>query len=815
MSASAPRSPTGRPAVLMAALLVGVVALWIGFGRLREGRTTRAAWPLIQGTEVVEGLEAPVDVVRDRRGIPHIEATSEADALFALGFVHAQDRLGQMVWLSRVAHGRAAELGGKAFVDADRRARILGIGRLARRQAEALDTRTRALLEAYASGVNARIARIRGGRSGLPNALAALGASLEPWSVADTLAVAKLHAWSLSDSLETSAVLLEIIQQVGGLAARPFFPEGAGIGALPVGTEARLDPQRPYGDPLRRAAGLAGPALGSSAWVVSGTRSVSGRPLLAGDLHLDPVVPARVYEAHLRGGPLDVAGATLPGVPVFWMGRNAHVAWAAVHARAVVADLHSETLDPEDPSRYNDGRRRRDLVIREETIEVRGEAPVSLVVRATHHGPLLDDLVTSGGQSLALSWAGARTGPGLAGLLGVARARNAAAVRSSLAEHREPPVAVVYATDQGEAGVQLAGWIPLRRYPAGLVPVPGRSAIYDWSGPVPFRELPHTRVGGVGGAAEWLVVADNLLPGAHDAGIEWLWLPGARAERIDALLRSAASVGPLDARTLAAIQGDLRSARAAGLLEDAFALAGGDLDDQAREVADALHAWDGEGTTDSRGAALYHVFVHELTQRLLAPRLGETRLKRWLGLAHADPVGLVGRLLAGARAGGREPSGWDEPERVRSAVRDALLHTWIFLSVEAGPNRDKWTWGRLHPLRFVPLLPVGRGVEPGLGPYEAAGDGHSVAAAAFDPADPFATRSASLYRLVVDLGEAGHALSALAPGQSEHPGQAWRDSGLARWRARRPSLLVSGSLLVEEGAVARLELRPPPRESPR
>jgi penicillin amidase len=391
----------------------------------------------------------------------------------------------------------------------------------------------------------------------------------------------------------------------------------------------------------------------------------------------------------------------------------------------------------------------------------------------------------------------------------VARARNVAAVRASLADHREPVVAVAYASVEGEAGVQLAGWVPRRRYPAGLVPVPGRSAIYDWAGPVPFRELPRARVGGgASGSGAWLVAADNVLPGAEPPGIEWLWRPGARAERIDALLRSAASAGSLDARTLAAIQGDLRSAGAAGLLEDALALAGSDLDDQAAEVAGSLREWNGEAAAASRGAALYHVFLDELTRELLAGRLGEPLLARWLALAHADPAGLVGRLLAGARAGGRDPSGWDEPAAVRRALRAALRDAWLVLSVRAGPNRDKWTWGRLHSLRFPPLLPVGRGVEPGLGPFEAAGDGHSIAATAFDPADPFATRSASLYRLVVDLGEAGHALSALAPGQSEHPGHDWRASGLARWRARRPSLLVSGSLLVEEGAVARLELVP-------
>ena len=803
---SAPdRTPAGRPRVLLAVFLVGLIAVWITFGRLREGRAVRGAWPQREGAVVVEGLRARVQVLRDERGIPHIRAASESDALRALGFVHAQDRLAQMVWLSRVARGRAAELAGPAWVDADRRARQLGIARHAEAQAQRLDARTRRALEAYAEGVNARMERIRSGDAGLPRPLAALRAALEPWTPADTLAVVKLRAWGLADPLETTRTLLALIQKLGGVAARPFFPEGVGIGAVPLGTQARFPTSGP--DPLRVAAGLAGPGMGSSAWVVGGSHAAGGKPLLAADLHLEPTLPAGLYEVHLRGGSLDAAGATLPGAPVLWCGRNPHVAWAAVHARAVVADLFEETLDPEDPGRFHDGRRLRALEVHSEEIQVRGGEPIELEVRETGHGPIVAE--DGEGGALTLAWSGAHSNPGLKGLLDAARARSAEELLRALRAHREPVVAVAYADVHGASGVQVAGWVPQRRYPAGLVPVPGRSAIYEWSGPVATSELPHAALRRGRG---WLVAADNPLPGAGAASVEWLWRPGVRAARIDLLLREATARGGLDATAMASLQADLMSAGARELVHDALALVeeGPVLASEARQVAALLRDWDGGTGAASVGAAVYHVFVDRLLEGLFREPLGDELLTRYLALPHLDAAHLAARLLAGAAQGGTDPGGWDSPERVATAVRDALRGAWLELSVRSGANRDKWTWGRLHRLRFRPLLPLPRSVEPGLGPFEAAGDGDSVAATGFTRSDPFDTRSASILRFAVDLAEPGHALSALAPGQSEHPGDPHRESGLRRWLERRPGLLLTSPLLVDEAAAARLRLEPAP-----
>jgi penicillin amidase len=797
---------------LRLALAVAVIGVVAGMLSLREQRRLRAAWPLEEGSAVLAGLRAPVEVARDRRGIPHIEAQSEEDAWRALGYVHAQDRLGQMVWLVRSARGRAAELAGDSALAADREARVVGIGRLADAQAGDLDSESRRVLAAYAEGVNARLLAVRDGRIDAPQSLLGVESELEPWSPADSLAISKLYAWDLGGSLDTPLVLEDLIQRLGGIEAAPFFPEGAGVRTATLGTEARAPASRPAPGgvgALRRASGLDGQGVGSSAWVVAGRHSESGRPLLAADIHLETSVPPLYYEAHVRGGGLDVAGATIPGLPIFWSGRNPSLAWASTHARAAVLDLFVETLDPAQPSRYHDGRRWRPLAVRREVIEVRGDEPVLLDVRETSHGPLVNDLVGGGRDPLALVWTGARAGPGVGGFLRVARARGGSELRAALAEHTEPVVAVAWADATGDGGVQTAGWIPRRSLPTGLVPIPGRAEWYDWSGPVPADELPRTSLTAGSG---WVIAADNPLPGPA-AGIEWLWRTGERAERIDELLSQATASGLLDARALAAMQGDLRSGRGLQLVAQALALAGDPaaLGSEAREVAELMRAWNGDAEAGSIHAAVYHVFVHELTRQLFEPRVGEEILGRYLALPHANPPDLVGRLVSGAAAGGVNPHGWDAPDVVAAAVRESLRRAWLHLSVRAGPNRDKWRWGRLHPLRFHPIgARVGADDVPGLGPIPFAGDGSSLAAGTFDPSDPFDTRVASLYRLVVDTGERGHALSALAPGQSEHVGHPHRDGGLERWLAARPGLLFTSPLLVEEVTAVRLRLEPAP-----
>jgi len=793
------------------ALALAVCALAAGAlvaaRRATERRAVQRAIPALDGRLAVAGLVAPLEIVRDVRGIPHVRAASERDAYFGLGFAHAQDRLAQMGWLVRSARGRTAEAVGRAGLDADRWSRTLGLGRLADAQAARLDAATRARLEAYAAGVNAWVERIASGATPPPVVLARLGVAPEPWSAADCLAVEKALAWGLDGSVAASLTLGDLVDRLGAFAARPFFPPGAAGQLVPVPLP-RLEAQRsgrPPADPaaLARALGLAGRSIGSSAWLVAGAAAANRAPLLAADLHYEPTAPALLYEAHLSAPGFEVIGAGPPGVPVFWSGHNGRVAWAATHARAAVVDLHEETLDPDGGGRYRSGSGWSLLAQREERIAVRGEAPDPWRVRTTHHGPLLDGLVDAARPPLAVAWAGAQPGDGVVALQRAARAPDAASFRAALADHHEPAFVFAYADAAGNGGRQLAGWLPRRSIATALVRVPGRSGWYDWRGRLPFEELPHTPL-----AASWLIVADEPLGGPES--IEWWWRPGERSERIAGLLREAAARAPLDAATLAGFQGDVAGPRARERVARVLALAGeiATLPAEARQLAAVLADWDGAASAESRGAAAWHALLQALLTRILEAPLGADLRERTLALRGLEPELLLDALVD--RATGSDPDALIAPAQLGAAVREALRRTGLLLRVELGPNPEKWLWGRLHPLRFRPFgwaaaAGAGDGVETGR-PY--GGDGLTIAVGEYDASSPYDVTVVAAHRLVVDLADPELALSALAPGVSEHPGDPRRDAGLARWLAGRPALLATHRFVVDEGAQGRLVLVP-------
>lgn len=789
--------------VVMAALLLAAA---LGLLRGRERNVERAALPQLAGTLAVPGLVATVEIVRDGQGVPHVFAASEEDAWFGLGFVHAQDRLAQMLWLRRLARGRTAEILGPAGLPADRLARVLDLGGLADAEWERADPKRRTWLEAYSRGVNARIARVQSGEVGAPVAVARAGLPVEPWQPADSLALLKLHAWSLGGSLDASLVLHDLLGRLGGVDARPFFP-GAGGGPLPE--PDRLPHTARWSDPLRRAVGLAGASAGSSAWVLGGHYALDGHPLLVADLHVTPTAPALFHLAHLRGGELDLAGVMIPGLPLVWTGRNGAVAWASTDARVSVTDLYVEMV--EDDARYHDGRSWLPLGEREEHIAVRGGRDELLTVRSTRHGPLLDGVVADGQEPLALAWVGQR-GRGFATLAAwrqVARAADAAALRAALAKVSEPAVAVVYGDAAGDAGLQVAGWVPRRPLETGLVPVPGRARWYDWEGRVPYGRLPERRLSSGRG---WAIAADNPLAEPGPGGVEWLWRDGQRGRRIDAGLRALVRDGPVGLGPVTELQNDIDEPRGPKLVRAALELAGprSALDSHAREVAELLRGWDGVAAADSPGAAAYHAFLMALTRELFAPPLGDALLGRYLAVARADPTEVAGRLMLEAADGG-EGDTWTDPERVGGTVRESLRQAWFQLSSRLGANRRKWQWGRLHQVRFAPFVPesvTGAGLS--VGPFELGGSGTTVAAAEYAPSDPFDVRLAAVVRFATDVGDPAGFRAVVAPGQSEHPADPEFDGGLEAWLEGRLERIPLAEAAIRQQAVARLVLEPAP-----
>ena len=852
----------GRAALGIAlALVVAIgVGAYLANRRIASQRAAREAFPMATGQLRVDGLEERINIDRDARGIPHILASSERDAWFGLGFAHAQDRLAQMLWLRRIALGRTAERIGEEGLETDRLVRTLGFPRLAESEWQDLAPESAAVLEAYTQGVNARMARIRAGRVAPPEALVGAGRPVEPpvvsgspdaptpafdeepWQPTDSLAIGKLIAWGAGASLERAVVLSDLIERLGSMGARPFFPGSE----QELGTSVPLDDpdespahatEPEHREPLVRLASFRG-----SAWAVPGRFSASGAPILVAELSVDPTAPSLLHEAHLRGGALDVAGVAIPGFPLLLVGRNPEVAWAVAPLPVATVDLFKESLrhgtaaDPETsppPSEdaptdrpdllYQNGSRWVPVKQRYEEISVGAPATPDhhverLRVRETRHGPLINGLLADGASRtpLALAWTGARAGDSLAGLLRLAHASTASDVKAALALQHDPPLEVVYATRTGEVGLQVAGWLPQRTLPSGLAPVPGRLRAFDWRAGIPPEALPHVEVGvaegGSGPLRGWVVSTgtrlDEEISGVQ---IEWLWRRYARGFRLRQLLADLVSGHSMELRAAAEVQNDVSANVDPQLVPALLLLAGNppELSPEGQEVADLLRSWDGMATTDSRGAVAFQLLVGHLLEEILEPTLGRDLMDRYLSLPGVDPTALAQNLVLGAVRSGRE-GGWTDPQTVSAAIRESLRRTWMSLSYRLGHNRERWAWGRLHTLTFRPFESLDSEAEPvsrSLGPMPMAGQAASLARSVPDR-ETFSSRRASSYRMAVDLAAPDRMLTALAPGQSEHPGHPHFGDGIAAWREGRPSLLVTSPFLLEEAAVERLVLEP-------
>ncbi len=390
--------------VLLAVLAAGML-LWY----------RQASQPDHEGRVVVQGIGAPIDIRRDAAGVPTIFATRETDVLFGLGFAHAQDRLWQIDFNRRVAQGRIAELLGPKALEADKFLRTLGVYRTAQQVAQHLDPDTRALVDAYAAGINAALAA----RSGPlpPEFLLTRAPPPAPWTAADSVAWAMMMAWDLSSmSYRNELSRLRLALKLTKAEIDEFRPPYPG--EEPLATADYVELYRQLG--LRAPAAAAfqqelsrlalahtsagfgdGEGIGSNNWVVAGSRTVSGWPLLANDPHLGLTTPSVWYFAQLHAPRLDVFGATLPGVPFVLLGRNRHVAWGLTDTGSDLQDLYLEQLDPNDSERYMTPDGYASFTTRSETIAVRGADAVTLVVRQTRHGPVLSGASAAVDQALA------------------------------------------------------------------------------------------------------------------------------------------------------------------------------------------------------------------------------------------------------------------------------------------------------------------------------------------------------------------------------------------------------------------------------
>ena len=740
----------------------------------------RHSLPRVEGEATAKGLGAAVDIVRDREGIPHIFAKDAHDAWFAMGYVHAQDRLWQMEFQRRVGAGRLSEILGERTYEIDRLMRTLGIARAAERIVERLDAGTRANLEAYAAGVNAFLDT----DPTLPIEFQALRVHPEHWKPADTMAWLLVMAYDLSGNWRTELARVRLVAALGKKRAEEFMPPYPGDPAWPLPDFKKL-----YADvdPLARALLAATPGhkegIGSNNWVVDGTLSETGKPLLANDPHLGLQAPSLWYLAHVSIAGRNVVGGTLPGVPFVVLGHNDDVAWAFTTTNADTQDLFVEREAPGDPDSYLTPTGRAKFEVRDEVIRV-GTEERHLRVRATRHGPVISDVVSSAakatpeGHVLALAWSAlsednhvARAG------FEIDAARGRDDMRAAARDFSAPVQNVVYADREGHIGLIVPGLIPVRRADneaMGRVPVPGWDAKYDWQGFIPFEELPAVR----DPASHMIVTANHkITPAGYKPFITVDWFPPYRADRIAELLAQQPRHS-LD--SFAKIQADVQSRLARDMLP--FALAARPNTPEGAEAQAMLRGWDATMTADSPAPLVFAAWYRELTRLVYADELDELFPEFW---EHRPSFMLP--VLKDENGMGH----WCDSVKT-AVVETCAMRTATAFDVAADDLRKlygapaKWRWGAAHfaagdhrPFGFIPWIGSWFNVSP-----ETPGDSYTVDVGHYfikDEARPFANRHAPSLRALYDLADLERSRFIQSTGQSGNVMSPWYSNMAQRW----------------------------------
>jgi penicillin amidase len=843
--------------MLLLALATTGVFLYVYWWQLQRPN------PKLEGKLHAPFLSAPVEVVRDKHGVPHVYAQNEADLWRAQGWLHAQDRMWQMEQARRIASGRLAELFGAPALDADRFCRIIGFRRAAEAELAALDGATQQVLEWYAGGVNGYIETHRGRLAAEINLLRV---QVEPWTPLDTVACAKAAAWAGSINWESELTRLRLLQELDPYTAAeldPDYPQKNPIVLEGVGSETKERLLYTAGlllDQYERVRAWLGEAKaqGSNSWVVAPRHSLNRRALLCADPHLGVQLPGPVYEMHLSCPELELSGATYPGQPAIGMGHNALIAWGTANALVDTQDLLIERPHPDDPARFAYGDAWEQAQVVEEVIAVRRGSPHTEQVVITRNGPLVTGFLRTGTAAerpprdrsgtpterpprdrsgtpaersprgrvapeqgivvpLALRWSGHAPGRTHAAQLALARAGDWQAFNAALADWAAPALAFTYADARGNIGFTLAGRIPQRGPNLGLLPGAGFDPAQAWGPPIPHGELPHL----YNPPSGKIVVANNKPAGddyAHFLGVEFD--PGWRAARIEELL---AEKDRHTIRDMEEMQQDTYSKYAQALTPWLTLLRS--EDPWEKTALQLLRKWNFRMETDSPAALCFHYILAHLMQLVWGDKLGSA-YEGYLGVAATPLFPLHGfRLRAETRLlellNGFEESFWyADVGGSRQRQRDELLQEALTRAMKSvrqvhGDSSLRWAWGRTHQVRFA--HPLGRARLVGhffdRGPLPIGGDATTPLQTRTDarPATrlpPGLVTTIPVYRQIYEVGAWDRAESVLAGGQSGHPLSRLYDDQVMMWREGVYHTMPWTPDAVDKVAAYRLTLHP-------
>ena len=753
--------------------------------------------PSASGSLAIAGLSAPVEVVRDREGVPHVFAKSMPDLFAAMGFLHAQDRLWQMELTRRASQGRLSEMFGERTYGMDVFLRTLDLYGHAERSLAALSPEVKGGLEAYARGVNAFITRKTGLlEPRLPPEFLLLRHQPEPWRAADSVAIVKMMALDLSTNLRFETMRLALAAQgLSSAEIEDLMPRGGAAGAPPPMPEiGALYPLRRITAAQRQAASSPVDDLfgggASNNWVVSGARTRSGKPLLANDPHLRLTAPSTWYLAHLAlvqpdGSTINVAGATLAGVPLIVLGRGDTLAWGFTNTGPDVQDLFIEKVNPDNPGEYLTPDGWRPFVTDEMSIAVKGAGVRKVERRRTRHGPVLPGFyqnlegLLAPGYVPALQWTAlSDDDTTIAAGMFDARVRRIGDYIERMRQCVAPMQSMVLADTTGDIGLIAPGRVPVRdpaNKVAGRAPVPGWDATYDWKGFLKFEDLPRVEnppAGGIGTANARIVGPD------YPHFLTYDWDAPYRQQRIKELVLDRSGH---DVASMRAAQADLLDGAFAQLkpLMIAAARRAGGAD---TGLLDRLAAWDATMRADRAEPLVFTAWVRETVRAVYQDDLGAVFERYFDTRALALTRLLEGRATSRDWCDDRATPARETCEGVIAAALTAALKD---LERRYGSDRTRWHWGTAHyaygehrPFGSIPGLAWLFNVEvPSPGGTYTLDRGKTE----FTEEPPYANRMGTSMRAIYDLADLDRSLYIHTTGQSGNPFSPHYRSFAERW----------------------------------
>jgi len=731
----------------------------------------RKSFPKTDGTASVTGLEQPAQVIRDSYGVPRIEAASEHDLMFVLGYVQAQDRLWQMDLARRVGEGRLSELFGFETLPFDKMFRIVGIRDIAERVEQAITPESQQRLQWYADGVNAFIISHKGK---YPIEFDMLRYDPEPWRPVHSLIIGRLMAWELNLSWWTDLTYGAVAERVGLEKALDIFPPFPKDVNPIVPSEAWRKYASLTQDFLNTAQSFAaswgpnGILGGSNAWVVAPSKSASGKVILANDTHLQLQSPSHWYEVQLHAPGYDVCGMAIPGVPGIVAGKNQHIAWGLTNVMADDADFYIERIDTTNGQKYYYDGEWLPVTIREEEIRVKGDTIVPVTIRSTHHGPIVTDIQTTPKKATypyaaSMRWTGAEISDQVEAFNKIDRATRWEEFARGVSEFSGPGQNFVYGDTEGNIGYWCGVKLPIRGKQSSLLPLPGWDPSAEWKGFVPFNELPHLYNPPEG----YIATANNkIVDDAYPYYISDLWEPASRIERLREVLGAQTRFAVQDFERL---QNDMFSHQAKRLVPHVLAA----LENttigipEEKTVVEYLKNWNFTFTKEDIATTIYQEFFVKLLENIYRDEMGDSLFHDWVILGNI-PIRVTTKLVEGGASNWFDDVRTDSVETCDQIIRMSLRDAIRIMRDSVSTQTKDWRWGDRHTVTlrhpFGLVKPLDRLFN--IGPFPYGGGATTLMSGEFSFNEPFQVTVGASFRQIFDFAKPDEWRAILPSGES-------------------------------------------------